>query len=220
MKLDFAKAVEAKETGRFLSPGIKNATFEGIEFSKVTGKDGQDYQTLLLKLDIEGYGSYTQNFFEPKTDERKDNAWGGKNASPGDDFLILVREILQALSPDTMEQIADGTLKLRGKGKFDGTFRELVLAMIEVTAPFVGQEVQVKILPQNNGFSAIPTFIARITKNGELAIGTWVIGHDLTLDDKEKKRIETAANAKPTNMATNNVVADMKEDLDNDDLPF
>lgn len=74
MKLDFTNAVKAKETGKFLSPGIKEATFEGIEFANVKGKDGQDYQTMVLKLTIDGYGAYTQNFFEPKSEERKDNA--------------------------------------------------------------------------------------------------------------------------------------------------
>lgn len=221
MKLDFTNAVKAKETGKFLSPGIKEATFEGIEFANVKGKDGQDYQTMVLKLTIDGYGAYTQNFFEPKSEERKDNAWGGKNASPADDFLILIREILQALNPDVLEQISDGTLQLRGKGKFNGTFRELVLAMIEITASCVGEKVEIKLLPQNNGFASIPTFVAKITRNNELAINTWVIGHDLTLSESEKRRIDTAAQARPTNMATTNVVNDMKDDLDSDsDLPF
>ena len=221
MKLDFTKAVEAKESGRFLSPGIKNATFQGVEFSIVTGKDGQNYQTMLLKLDVDGYGLYTQNFFEPKTDERKDNAWGGKNASPADDFLILVRELLQALDADIFEKLNNGTITIKGKGKLNGTFKELVLAMIELTAPYIDTDVEVKFLPQNTGFAAIPTFIAKITRNNELAIRTWVIGHDLTLDDREKKQIEAAANARPTNMANNNLVQDMKDDLEgDDDMPF
>ena len=135
--------------------------------------------------------------------------------------MILVREILETLNPEIMEQLGDGTLKLRGKGKFNGTFRELVLAMIEVTAPFVGEKLQIKALPQNNGFSSIPIFIARITRNNELALGCWVIGHDLTLDDREKKLIDNAANARPTNMAANAAVNDMKADLAaDDDLPF
>ena len=62
---------------------------------------------------------------------------------------------------------------------------------------------------------------ANKSKAGELAINTWVIGHDLTLNDYEKKKIETAANARPTNMANPGIVQDMKDDLDSDsDLPF
>lgn len=223
MKFNIGDALGAKETGKFLSPGIKDAVFEGIEFETGTGKDGNPYQAMLFKVTVEGYGLYTQKFFEPKDDERKDNPWGGKNASPADNFMILIREILETLNPEIMEQLGDGTLKLRGKGKFNGTFRELVLAMIEVTAPFVGEKLQIKVLPQNNGFSSIPIFIARITRNNELAIGSWVIGHDLTLDDREKKLIDNAANARPTNMAANAAVNDMKADLaadDDSDLPF
>lgn len=223
MKFNIGDALGAKETGKFLSPGIKDAVFEGLEFETGTGKDGNSYQAMLFKVTVEGYGLYTQKFFEPKDDERKDNPWGGKNASPADNFMILIREILETLNPEIMEQLSDGTLKLRGKGKFNGTFRELILAMIEVTAPFVGEKIQIKVLPQSNGFSAIPVFIARITRTNELAIGSWVIGHELTLDDREKKLIDNASNARPTNMATNAAVADMKADLaadDDSDLPF
>lgn len=223
MKFDITGAVNAKETGKFLSAGIKNATFEGIDFENKEGKDGNPYQAMIVKFNIDGYGEYTQKFFEPKSDERKDNAWGGKNASQADDFLILIREILQALSPELLEEVGSGEIKLRGKGNFNGNFKQIVLAMIEVTAGYKGQELQIKLLPQSNGYAAMPTFIAKITKNGELAIGTWVIGHDLTLNDFEKKKIDAAINARPTNMANNTIVQDMKDDLDSDDdsdLPF
>lgn len=173
MKFDIAGAVNAKETGKFLSAGIKNATFEGIEFENgESKKDGTPYQAMVVKFNIEGYGEYTQKFFEPKSDERKDNAWNGKNASPADDFLILIREILQALSTELLEEVGSGEVKLRGKGNFNGNFKQIVLAMMEVTAGYKGQDLQIKLLPQNNGYAAIPTFVAKITKNGELAIGT------------------------------------------------
>lgn len=71
MNFDFSGAVKAKESGNFLSAGIKDATFQGVELSKVTSQKTQEvFLTLALKLDIEGYGEYTQNFFEPQSDER------------------------------------------------------------------------------------------------------------------------------------------------------
>ena len=139
------------------------------------------------------------------------NPWGGKNASAQDNFLILVREILETINADALEDLVG----------FEGSFKELVAFLYKKTKDFVGKKFQIKLLPQKNGYAAIPIFIARITNNDKLAIGSWVIGQDLTLDDREKKLIDNAATAKPTNMATTNVVDSMKEDLDLDsDLPF
>lgn len=211
MKLNFTKAVEAKETGKFLSPGIKDVTFDSIEFESGEDKNGDTYRALVFNVNIDGYGTYSQKFFEPKSDERKSNPWGGKNASAEDNFLILVREIMETINPEALEDLAE----------FEGTFKELIAFLDKKTKSFKGKQFQIKLLPQKNGYAAIPVFIARITNKDELAIGSWVIGTDLTLDDKEKKLIDNAANAKPTNMATANVVGEMKNDLDPDgDLPF
>ena len=211
MKLDFTKAVEAKETGKFLAPGIKDVTFEGIGFDSGEGKNGETYKALVFNVNIEGYGTYSQKFFEPTSDERMSNPWGGKNASAQDNFLILVREILETINADALEDLVG----------FEGSFKELVAFLYKKTKDFIGKKFQIKLLPQKSGYAAIPIFIARITNNDKLAIGSWVIGQDLTLDDREKKLIDNAATAKPTNMATTNVVNSMKEDLDLDsDLPF
>ena len=88
--------------------------------------------------------------------------------------------------------------------------------------------VQVKLIPQNNGFVAMPSFPARITRNGDLGIATRIIGQNLVLTSSELKRIEAAKNATPTNMAsqvdTDTTLDAMAENLDidssKDDLPF
>lgn len=88
--------------------------------------------------------------------------------------------------------------------------------------------VQVKFVPQSNGFVSMPSFPARITRNGDLGIATRIIGQNLTLTPSELKRIEAAQNATPTNMAsqadTTKTLDSMSENLgldDNtDDLPF
>jgi hypothetical protein len=212
MKFNFKSAVDAKETGKYLAPGIKDATFESIEFENGEGKNGEPYKALVFNVNIDGYGLYSQKFFEPKSDERTATPWGGLNASQQDNFTILVREIVETINPDALEDLVD----------FDGSFKELVNFLAKKTKPFAGKSLQIKLLPGKTGYASIPIFIAKIASNKkDLAIGSWVIGQDLTLDDREKKAIETANNARPTNMATNNVVNDMKEDLDADsDLPF
>lgn len=223
MNFDFSGAVKAKESGNFLSAGIKDATFKGVELGKVTSQKTQEvFSTLSLKLDIAGYGEYTQNFFEPQSDKRPEMQWG-VTASPLDHFLITVREIIEAVNPQTIKDIDEGNIKLAG------TFTQVVNTIKKLTDPFIGTEVQVKFIPQNNGFVSMPSFTARITKNGDLGIATRIIGHDLTMTAQELKRIEAAKNAAPTNMASKvdvaNVLSDMDKSInedsgDDNDLPF
>ena len=89
--------------------------------------------------------------------------------------------------------------------------------------------VQVKFIPQSNGFVSMPSFPARITRNGDLGIATRIIGQNLVLTANELKRIEAAKNATPTNMAsqadTSATLDAMAENLgvddkDDSDLPF
>lgn len=224
MKFDFSDAAKAKEGGRYLSPGIKDATFQGVEFATVTSqKTGDTYKTLALKLEIEGYGDYTQNFFEPESDERQEMQWG-LSASQLDHFKISVMEILEAVNPEVVKKINSGELSMTG------SFKQIVDFVKKYTEDKVGTLVQVKLIPGSNGFVSMPQFPARITKNGDLGISTRIIGHDLTLTTSEVKKIEAASKAKPTDMAksTSQVLTDMGEDPDlnvdredsDDDLPF
>ena len=88
--------------------------------------------------------------------------------------------------------------------------------------------VQVKLIPQSNGFVSMPSFPARITRNGDLGIATRIIGQNLSLTPNELKRIEAVKNATPTNMAsqvdTSTTLNAMSENLgiddSSDDLPF
>lgn len=223
MNFDFSGAVKAKDGGNFLSAGIKDATFKGIEYTKVTSqKSGDIFNTMALKLDIDGYGEYTQNFFEPQSDERQEMQWG-LSASPLDHFLITVREILEAVDPQIIKDIDSGTKKLTGN------FKAIVEAVKQFTTPGIGTKLQIKLIPQSNGFASMPSFPARINKNGDLGIATRIIGHDLTLTASELRKIEDAKNAKPTNMASKVNVTEVLGDMANDlgvtsdtenDLPF
>ena len=215
INFDFSDAVNAKEAGSKLTPGIKEATFEGVEFANVTSqKTGDTFKVLVLKLGIDGYGPYEQNFFEPQSAERQEMQWG-KSASQLDHFKITVMEILEAICPEVCAEINNGTKKL------SGSFKQIVDAVATYTKPYIGKRTQVKLLPGKDGFCNMPVFTARIDRNGNLGIATRIIGDDLTLTNSEVKKIENAAAAKPTNMNTNtsDVISGMASDVD-DDLPF
>ena len=218
MNFDISSAIKAKESGSVLTPGIKDATFMGIEFEAGTSQStGDPYKALVLKLDIDGHGEFTQKFFEPKDDERKEMQWG-PSASPLDHFLITIREILEAVDPQILKDIDNGDKSL------SGNFKQIVDSMKKFTADKAGKvKVQIKLLPQRDArFVSMPSFPARITRNGDLGIATRIIGHDLTLTASELKRIEAASTAEPTNMANNDLVNAMSSDLDSkdSDLPF
>ena len=227
MKFDFSQAVKAKEGGKFLAPGIKDCVFKSVSFGNITKQsDGTEYEVMALKVEIEGYGEYTQNFFAPQSDERPEMAWG-ISASPLDHFLIIVREILEAVNPQIIKDID------AGKEVLTGNFKQIVNKVAQLTAPYNGIKLQIKLIPQNNGFASMPSFVARITKDGALGIATRIIGQDLTLTPSEKKKIDAAASAKPTNMAektqsTADILSDMSEKIDDNggadglgsDLPF
>lgn len=213
-------AVESK--GGALTAGIHKATFKGIKKDTLTSQNGDVFNVMTLLLDIEGYGEFKHNFFEPKSNERKDSQWG-KNASQLDHFMISVRQIIDALDPEIGKRIDSGELKL------GGTFAQLVNGVANEVESFIGTEVEVKLIP-NNGFNSIPGFPAKINKNGTLGISTRFIGHDLVLTSREQKLIDDVQKAKPTNMAAavnNNadLLDGLAEDLgvdsdDDSDLPF
>lgn len=222
MNFNLSATTGAKETtGSALSAGIHKAIFKGITKDTITGKDGTDYNVMTLKLDIEGHGDFTHNFFEPTKSERTQSQYG-ENPSQVEHFLIAVRQILDALNPEIGKGIDDGSIKI------GGNFVQIVKAIKGHTDEYIDNVVQIKLLPQSNGYAAIPGFPARITKAGALGIATRFIAADgLVLTPNELKKIEAAKNAKPTNMAsnkaTNDLLEGMSSDLDNDedsDLPF
>lgn len=212
MKFDFGAAVEAKASGSRITPGIKNAKFMGVSFANVTSQStGDTYKTMALKLDVEGFGEYTQNFFEPQSDERTQMQWG-LSASPLDHFMITMREIYEALNPDGLAELK----------KLTGTFKQIVDAFKGLTDKYIGTNVQVKFIPNNNGFCSMPSFTARIDKNGNLGVSTYIIGKTITLTPSEVKKINAASTAKPTDMTENtDLLSDMEDNLDDkSDLPF
>lgn len=222
MNFNLSATTGAKEAGSVLSAGIYNATFKGISKDSINGKDGNVYDVMTLTLDVDGFGEFKYNFFEPTSSERTLSQFG-ENPSQIEHFLIAIRQIVDALDPKIGAGIDDGSIII------SGTFSQVVNKIKTLTTPYIGNSVQIKLLPGKNGFASLPGFPARITKTGVLGIATrFIAKENLVLTDYEKKKIDAAKNATPTNMATTTDVDDllkgMESQLDekdpDDDLPF
>lgn len=228
---DMTATAGLKEGGKFLSAGIHTAKFNSLSLGNLTSqKDGSEYNTMTISLDVDGYGEYTQNFFEPKSKERTQSQFG-PNPSQAEQFMVSLRQIFDALDPAIGEKFDkdEVTVNVGGKEKHvsvkDLDFTQLVKLAAIVTAPYAGTEVEIKLVPQQNGFNAFPGFPAKINRAGALGIATRFIGHGLSLSQSEQKKIAAAQNSRPTNMAASdtsalNGVADALGIDDNSDLPF
>lgn len=220
MNFDMSATTGVKESGKFLAPGIHKAKFNGLTLDTITSqKDGNTYKVMSLNLDVDGYGDYTQNFFEPRSAERTQSQFG-ENPSPVEHFMIALRQIFDAVNPAIGEGIDNGTTKITGD------FSAIVKTAMKLTAPSIGTEVEIKLVPQSNGFAAMPGFPAKINRVGALGIATRIIGHNLVMSQSEQRKIDAANNARPTNMASNDTsiegLSDALglEDKDDSDLPF
>ena len=225
---DLTATTGVKESGKYLQPGIHNAKFISVELNNlVSQKNGQNYKTMKLTLDIDEFGEFTHNFFEPTSDKRTPGTWA-ENPSPVEQFMIAVRQIVDALDPKIGEAIDADKIEVQGKhiDLKDLDFDKLVKLIAYLTKSYAGPEVEVKLIPQSNGFADIPGFPAKCDRNGKLGIQTKFIGHNLIINQSEQRKIDAAKNAQPTNMAqtTNGSVAGLAEQLgieDNpSDLPF
>lgn len=227
---DLGATAGVKEAGKVLSAGIHNAKFLGVKYNNIVSQNnGNSYNTMQLLLDIENYGEFSQNFFEPTSGDRTQGTYG-ENPSQAEHFLVAVRQIVDALSPEIGKKIDEDKVEVKGKhvNLKNLDFKQLVTLIGILTEPYVGTEVEVKLIPQSNGFNAIPGFPARITKDGKLGISTRFIGHDLVLNQSEQRKID-AANSQPTNMRqqTSGSVEGLADSLgidmnsnDSSDLPF
>ena len=227
---DLSATTGVKESGKFLQPGIYNAKFTSVELSDLNSqKTGQNYKTMKLTLDVDGYGEWSHNFFEPTSAERSANQFG-ENPSQVEHFLIATRQIVDALDPKIGEDMDNDNIVVNGKHvKKDGlSFEQLVKLISILTKPYEGSELEIKLVPQNNGFADFPGFPAKINRAGALGIATRFIGHGLVMNQSEQKKIDAAKNAQPTNMAqtTTGSVEGLADALgidsteDTTDLPF
>ena len=223
---DLTSTTGLKDTSNFLSAGIHNAKFNGLTLGSIASqKTGETYNVMTLTLDVDGHGEFTHNFFEPTSDERTQGNYG-LNPSQKDHFMVALRQIFDALDASIGEMIDNKNVTVGGKAvdmSKISTFEQLVKLSKALTDPYIGTSVEIKLVPQNTGFNDLPSFPARINRAGALGISTRFIGHGLTLSQSEQRKIDAAANSRPTNMSNSDTlsgVADALNISDDSDLPF
>lgn len=215
MDFNFNDALKAKESRSALTPGIKDATFVSFEYGTHTSQDSGDSKDVcILKLNIDGYGDYQQMFFKPLNAERKQGTWG-LQASDMDHFKIILREIMEAIDPQLLTDIDEG------KKTLSGSFKKIVDTVSAWLKDKSGTKTQIKLVPNSKNYVGIPSYPARINRNGDLGIATRIIGKDLVLTTAEQKKVDAYTTATPTDMKNNSAILEaMKDDLDSSDLPF
>ena len=180
-----------------------------------------------LAMDLEGYGDYVQRFFEPTSAERTESSFG-PNPSSVEQFTCVVGQILDALDPEIGKKLSANNVSINGK-KVDVSsldFKKLVKLVEYLTAPYIDTELELKLIPQQNGFAAVPGFPAKLNKAGVVVIASRFIGHNLVLNQSEQKKVEAAKNAQPTNMkqaetgSTEGLAEQLGIPEDDSDLPF
>ena len=208
-------------SGITITPGIHKAIFKGIIEEKVSSQlKQQDYNTFTAIFAVDGTIEYKYRLFEPTSNERVETQYG-ENPSQVEQFMLACRHFLDVMKPEASKAIDEGKYELKG-----ANIGEITKEMGKLTKDFIGKEVELKFLPNKQGFANLSTFIGRISKEGNLYISNPFMGYNLTLSSYDIKAIENAKNARPTSMVKDktNLLNDMQTDFGSDsgidDLPF
>jgi hypothetical protein len=183
-------------TPRLEGNKIHTVTFEGAEAVTI-GKD-TTYDVIKISFKNDN-GSFEDSIFPPKMPEgaaRTANSFGGMNASAVEELSAKLRHYIAALNPELDKQIEAGTKTLSAK-----TWNDLRTLFVKSVEKGKGKTVQLKLLKKGDGNVTTPGYILSISKTGSLYMNTNFIGETIAFTDKELKKIETAAKAKPTNIA-------------------
>lgn len=219
--MNFGSTKNASESlGGGITAGIHKAIFKGVKSTPevINTKSGMS-NVMEVTFDVNGT-EIKHRIFEPTSGERKPNSWGGMTPSQEDEFLINIRQILEALVPDIVKDIDNETKQI------GSTFTDIVKATSFYTKDKVGTEVELKFLP-NGRYANIPSYVARIDRdNKTLGIRTRWIGHNLTLTNQEQQQISAQSNAAPSNMPKDKsdlmdmIGKEAQIKASSDDLPF
>lgn len=204
----------------YLKAGIHEVVFKGIE--PVEGADA-----FIIKFETpDGLMIHNERMFAPRSTERPENN-GIPSPSEIENFLVKCKLLIKALDPELFEKIEKDGSKFAAPD-FDG-FVKLLKKYLDKKVDTV---THIKLLPTKGTFVGFPYSVARINKEGVLYINNNFIGDDLTLTAYETKRIEDAANAKPTDMSKRSSSVDIDsikdefpdvdtaDEDDDDGLPF
>lgn len=210
--------IVSNNSGNYLKAGIHEVVFKGIE--PVEGSEA-----MILKFETpDGSMVHNERIFAPRNTERSDSQYG-QNPSELEQFLSKCKCIIKALDPDLFAKIEKDGDKFSAPD-FDG-FVKLLKKYLDKK---VDTTTKIKLVPTNGQYVGFPGFPARISKDGNLYISNNFIGDNLVLTAAESRKIDEAANAKPTDMSKTHdnddlmgIADDYKDVADDDDpdgLPF
>ena len=93
---------------------------------------------------VEG-GFFSDSTFslDDKATERKPNAYGGVMPSAYDRFMMKIKHLLDAVAPDVLTGLSDGTIEF--KSKSGDQFKQYVEFISGLLAPYAEKKVQTKI---------------------------------------------------------------------------
>lgn len=205
-------------SNNFLKAGVHNVIFKGID-------KANNLNAMELRFEaVDGSGIHNERIFEPTSEERIQSQFG-LNPSQAEQTMCKVKQVIDALDPELSRRI-----ETEGDKFVANTFDDFIILLKKYLDKKVGVQTQIKLVPAKNGnFVTFPGYIARLNKDGNIYMTTKVIGNDLVLTAKEKEAIESANNAKPTDMRTrSNELDDLKNEFqvsidvvnDDSDLPF
>lgn len=180
----------------FLRAGIHNVTFKGLDLSE----NGQSMEVRFEAVD--GSGVHNERIFAPRSDERTESQFG-PNPSEAEQFKCKIKQIISALAPQLNSDMESGAIIIDAPD-FAGFVRVLKTHL----TPYVGATTQIKLVPTSGSYVGFPGFPGRLNRDGVLYMTTKFIGTDLTLTNKEKQAIDTALNAKPTDMRSKSTELD------------
>ena len=129
MNFNFGATKGASEAPKMLTAGIHTATFKGIKKETITTKAGDDMDVMQVTFNVKDFGEYKQNFFAPNSTERTEGKYG-LNPSPMEHFLVIVRQILDALDPKFGQDIDAGNSPIEGS-----SFTQVVNSLKKLTTP-------------------------------------------------------------------------------------
>ena len=192
---------------------IHTVIFEGAEAVTIGNETPYDIIKLTFKNED---GIFEDSIFPPKMPEganRAKNNYGGENPSQVEELSAKLRHYIAALNPDLDKKIESGEKALKAN-----TWNELRALFVKSVEKGKGKEVQLKLLKNTKGLAVTPSFVLSISKTGNVYMNTNFIGEKLTFTEKELKKMQEVAKAKPTNIAAEIMGGNKDEEIEDFNL--
>lgn len=196
--------------------GIYDVVFKGIELTKGTNKEGNEWKAMKIKF-AGDEGTFDALVFCPGDNgaERVSGETRGKKwelPSALENLKFTIAHLLTNLAPENIEKFNKVTVSLPDE------FEKLVDLLVKALAKAVNKHTKLKLIGNSKGYATLPNFV-NINKDGDAYISNNWLGETVAFSDYEVKKMNEQKNAKPTP-----VKDDVEETTDveagNSDLDF